>query len=99
MQLWACMAVRSISYRKGPLRRAALTQFGISSASPQAGGAEGTWAGCTCMGCYVRLMRARGAAGPGAADPLQAISYPRTVLWANSADPPPLNAQTNRHVC
>jgi hypothetical protein len=41
MQKWACMAVRPISYRKGPLRRAALTQFGISSASPKAGALGG----------------------------------------------------------
>jgi hypothetical protein len=36
MQVWACMAVRSISNRKAFVRRAALTQFGFRSASPKA---------------------------------------------------------------
>ena len=36
MQKWACMAVRSFSNRKTPLRRVALTQFGIRSASTKA---------------------------------------------------------------
>lgn len=41
MPKWACMAVRSISYRKAPLRRVTLSQFGIRSASTKAGALRG----------------------------------------------------------
>jgi len=56
MQKWACMAVRSNSNRKSPLRRARLTQFGIRSASTKAGALRGrgqavrAWGGTWCEG-------------------------------------------------
>ncbi len=41
MQVWACMAVRSIPSSKAPVCWAALTQFGFRSASPKAGALRG----------------------------------------------------------
>ena len=88
MQVWACMAVRSISYRKGPLRRAALTQFGISSAPPNARALRGLGQAVQAWDATSGLCAPGPRRGHEAADPLQAISYLRNTLTVVPAPPP-----------